>query len=57
MNIQRSIKNVEGDLTISGDVIVADKDHGLVLKDQADVEKRITAITEEGVTTLAIKDA
>jgi len=57
MRIIRSNKTVQGDLTINdGDVIVDNKDKGLVIKNQASDEKRVTAVTDDGVDTLQIKD-
>lgn len=64
MKILRSLKNVSGDLTVTGDVIllvgdivVSDKDSGVVLKNQSSDKKRLTVVTDEGVDTIQIKDA
>lgn len=58
MKIIRSLKNVSGDLTVKdGDVVITDKDSGIILKNQAEDEKRVTVITEESIDALQIKDA
>jgi regulator of RNase E activity RraA len=58
MKIHRSIITVAGGITINeGDVIIADKDSGIVLTDQNDDQKRVTVVDDNGVATLQIQDA
>ena len=57
-NLTRSLKNVQGDLTVTdGDVIITDKDSGLILTNQSDVAKRITMVEDGGQDTLEINNA
>jgi regulator of RNase E activity RraA len=60
MKIHKSINvtNIIGSVTVNeGDVVVSDKDSGIVLTDQNDDQKRITVVDDNGVSTLQIQDA
>lgn len=55
--IRRSLHSVTGDLTVSeGDVVIGNKDSGLVLTNQSEDQKRVTVTEDAGQTVLEIDD-
>ena len=54
--LKRSIRNVTGDMTVTGDIVVTDPTKGLVLTNPALDEKRVTAIKDGSIDALEIND-
>ena len=53
--IRRSLKTVEGDMTVNtGDVVVSDTSKGVVMEDQVGDTSRIKIVDDGGVKTIEV---